>query len=145
MKKEILNFIKENKIATIACSDENNKPYCFHCFYIFDEINNMLFFKSSLNTYHSKAIINNPGIAGSILPNKIDFIALKGIQFTGIILTKDFPDDVNPNHYYHKKLPLALAKPGNVFCIKLEMVKMSDNTNIFGEKLLWQRSELISG
>lgn len=143
MKKEILHFIKDNKIACIACVDEKNQPYCFHCFYVFDEKNNLLFFKSSLNTYHAKALSKNPGISGSILPHKINLIALKGIQFTGSILTEAFPEDINPDHYYHKNLPLALGKPGHVYCIKLEMIKMSDNTNIFGKKLIWHRSELV--
>ncbi|MBC7913132.1 MAG: pyridoxamine 5'-phosphate oxidase family protein [Pyrinomonadaceae bacterium] len=144
MKKEIIQFIKENKIASISCVDRDHKPYCFHCFYVFDEINNLLFFKSSLSTHHSKLLSNNPNIAGSILPDKMDFMALKGIQFTGTIIQSNFPHHINPELYYHKKLPLALAKPGHVWFAQLEMVKMSDNTNIFGKKLKWERSELVN-
>ena len=144
MEKDISNFIKDNKIASIACVDENNRPYCFNCFYVFDEKNYLLFFKSSLNTHHSKLISNNPYIAGCILPDKIDFISLKGIQFTGRILTEDFPDDINPELYFHKKLPLALAKPGHVWLIQLETVKMTDNTKIFGKKLKWERPALYN-
>lgn len=139
MNKDISNFIKDNRIASIACVDANNRPYCFNCFYVFDEKNNLLFFKSSLNTYHSRLIAGNQNIAGSILPDKIDFLSLKGIQFTGTILTKDFPENLNPELFYHKKFPLALAKPGHVWFVQLEMVKLSDNTNIFGKKLKWKR------
>lgn len=141
MKKELINFIKENKIASISCVDSDSKPYCFHCFYVFDEKNYIIFFKSSLNTHHAKLLSNNQNIAGSILPDKIDFLALKGIQFTGTILTSNFPNNINPELYYHKKLPFALAKPGHVWFIRLEMVKMTDNTNIFGKKLRWERAE----
>ena len=143
MKKEISTFIKENKIASIACIDENSNPYCFNCFYIFDETNYLLFFKSSSETYHSKALSKRQNVAGTILPDKIDFIALKGIQFTGTVITENFPGNISPDSYFHKKMPLALAKPGRVWCIQLEMVKMTDNTNIFGKKLRWQKTELV--
>jgi uncharacterized protein len=140
MKKGISTFIKGNKIASIAYIDEGNKPHSFHCFYVFDEINYLLFFKSSSGTYHAKSLSNNSCIAGSILPHKIDFLALKGVQFTGSIITENIPGNVNPDSYYHKKSPLAIAKPGHVWCIQLQMVKMTDNTNVFGEKLRWQKA-----
>lgn len=138
MNQDISDFIKENKIASIACVDAHNKPYSFNCFYVFDDKNYLLFFKSSLNTHHSRLISNNPNISGCILPDKLNFLSLKGIQFTGSIL-KNYPDNINPELFYHKKLPLALSKPGHVWFIQLEMVKMSDNTNIFGKKLKWER------
>ena len=142
MDSEIIDFIKENKIAAFCCSDANNKPYCFHCFYAFDEKNYLLFFKSSSQTFHSKMLSENPFIAGSILPGKIELLALKGIQLRGTILYNEFPDQIEPAAYYHKRFPLALAKRGEVWCIQLEMVKMTDNTNVFGRKSTWKKREL---
>jgi len=144
MRKEIITFIKENKIACFCCVDENNAPYCFNCFYLFDEQNHLLFFKSSPNTHHSKIMLKSSKIAGSILPDKMDFITLKGLQFTGSVLSQDFPDNINPEIYYHKKLPFAFAKPGKVWCIQLETLKMTDSTNLFGKKLRWEKSENYS-
>lgn len=141
MKKEIVDFIKENKIAAVCCNDANNIPYCFHCFYAFDEKNCLLFFKSSSQTFHAKLLSENPYIAGSILPGKIELLALKGIQLSGTVLYKEIPDHINPAAYYHKRFPLSLAKPGDVWCIQLEMVKMTDNTNVFGKKLTWNKRE----
>jgi uncharacterized protein YhbP (UPF0306 family) len=140
MKKEIANFIKDNKIATIACVDGLNRPYCFNCFYVYDDRNHLLFFKSSLNTQHAKFLSNNPAISGTILPDKIDFMALKGIQFTGKIVANRYPNSINPEVYYHKKMPFALSKPGHVWFVELETIKMTDNTLLFGKKLSWERS-----
>ena len=139
MEKEIADFIKENRIAAICCIDRNNLPYCFHCFYAFDEKNYLLFFKSSSKTLHSKLLSENPHIAGSILPEKLEILALKGIQLTGKILYDQSFKHVNPDSYYHKQFPLALIKPGHVWCIELATVKMTDNTNIFGKKLNWPK------
>lgn len=142
MKKGISDFINENKIASICCIDGNNTPYSFNCFYVFDEQNYLLFFKSSPSTHHSKLLTKNPHISGTILPAKIDYIALTGIQFMGTVIKENFPGDIDPDSVYHKKFPFALVKPGEVWCIQLEMVKMSDNTNIFGSKLIWKKAEM---
>lgn len=138
----ISKFINENKIAAICCTDGNNQPYCFHCFYVLDATHNLLFFKSSENTLHGRLLSENPDVAGSILPQKMEMLALKGIQFTGTVLYSDFPDQINPDIYYHKKLPLGLTKRGHVYCIQLQSIKMTDNSVLFGKKLIWNRLEL---
>ncbi len=140
MNKEISTFIKENKIASMAGVDEHHKPFCFNCFYVYDGQHQLLFFKSSPKTHHAKWLLNDAAIAGSILPDKINFLALKGIQFTGVVLTQNIPDNIVPEVYYHKKIPLALAKAGHVWCIQLHMIKMTDNTPILGGKLLWNKA-----
>ncbi|MGZ3971746.1 MAG: pyridoxamine 5'-phosphate oxidase family protein [Mucilaginibacter sp.] len=144
MEKRIADFINENKTATICCTDGNNMPYCFHCFYAFDEVNGLLFFKSSADTYHIKLISVNGNIAGSILPEKQEFFALKGVQLTGSVLYGDIPGHHKPETFYHKRFPFALAMPGDVWCIQLEMVKMTDNSRVFGKKLIWKKDELIT-
>lgn len=141
--KRINDFIKTNKILTLCCVDAESKPYCFHCFYAFDEEHDLLFFKSSPDTFHAGLLAQNPMVAGSILPPKIELLALKGIQLTGAVFYNNLPAEVDPEAFYHKKFPIAVAKPGKVWCIQLEMVKMTDNTNVFGKKMLWQRAQLV--
>lgn len=142
MKKEIADFFKENKVAGICCTDAEGKPYCFQCFYALDPENNLLFFKSSSETFHSKLLADNPDVAGTVQPEKVELLTLKGIQFTGKILQDNFPGKVSPESFYHKKFPFALAKRGHVWCIRLDMVKMTDNTRFFGEKLRWERNSI---
>lgn len=139
MEKAISDFIKANRIASISCVDEEGKPYCFHCFYAYDEKNHALFFKSSISSLHSMLLTKNSNIAGSILPEKLDFLTLKGIQLTGKILEEPNLKQINPEALYHKAFPFAYAKPGKVWCIELLKVKMSDNSKIFGKKLLWEK------
>src|SRR5476651_2210832 len=94
--KRIAAFIQANKILTLCCIDADNKPYFFHCFYAFDEENHLLFFKSSPETHHAKLLLLNPSVAGSILPENIDILALKGIQLSGTILYDDIPGPADP-------------------------------------------------
>lgn len=140
MHEEIAAFIKANKVATICCVNEDIAPYCFNCFYTFQEKAHLLLFKSSVNSYHSKLLLKNYQIAGTILPTKLELLSLKGIQFSGRILYDSFPGQVRPEISYHKAYPFAIAKPGQVWCIQLEMVKMTDNTRTFGKKTEWCKS-----
>lgn len=140
MRKEILAFIRKNKIATLCCLDEQQKPYCFNCFYVFEPTRQLLLFKSSEHTFHTQCLSKNGEIAGTILPQKMNLLALKGIQFTGKVYDEDFSPEFSPTNYYHIKNPLALTKAGQVWCIQVLMVKMTDSTKVFGSKLTWKKS-----
>nr|WP_294895226.1 hypothetical protein [uncultured Pedobacter sp.] len=140
MKKDLQDFIDENKIATICCLDAEHKPYCFNCFYVFEPTQKLLFFKSSPTTFHAQSLELNAEISGTILPSKTNMLALKGLQFTGHVLYADFPLEVSPATYYHKQNPLALAKSGKVWCIQLSKAKMTDSTKVFGAKLVWEKT-----
>ena len=37
MNERITEFIDGQKVATICCLDEENKPYCFSCFFVLDK------------------------------------------------------------------------------------------------------------
>lgn len=137
MLREIASFIDKNKVATICGIGEDHAPYCFNCFYAFDAKNQLLFFKSSSTSNHSKILLKNERVSGTILPDKLELLAIKGIQFSGKVLYDSFPGQIRPEVSYHKRFPLALAKPGDVWCIQLEMVKMTDNTQVFGKKTEW--------
>ncbi len=141
MKKEIEDFIAQNKIATVCCVDTEQNPYCFNCFYVFEPINCLLLFKSSAHTFHSKSLASNPNISGSILPERLNMLSMQGVQFTGKVLYDNFPGDMYPANYYHKKNPLALAKAGEVWCIQLSKIKMTDSRRVFAEKLIWEKEQ----
>ena len=143
LNNDISRFIADNKIASICCVDSNNTPWSFHCFYVFDAKNQLLFFKSSTRSHHAELLSKNPAVSGSILPHKLEFMALKGIQFTGSVLNTAIPDQIDPELFYHKRLPLGLTKPGKVYSIQLETIKMTDSSRIFGGKSEWNRYAFI--
>jgi uncharacterized protein YhbP (UPF0306 family) len=76
------------------------------------------------------------------MPDKLNMLAIRGVQFTGFIME----DTISSHHHataeYHKKIPLALAMPGEVWSIQLETIKMTDNTIGLGKKIYWQREDL---
>ena len=143
MDDVITYFLQNQSVVTICCVDEYGNPYCFPCFYAFNADKGLLYFKTSSSSYHSLLLAKKPEIAGSILPDKLNVLALKGIQFEGIVLS---PDDFlmqNSSRYYYQKYPLALVIPGEVFAIELTGIKMTDGAKGFGKKITWKRTQVV--
>ena len=143
MNQRIVDFINHQRVANVCCVDTENSPYCFSCFYAFDTERNLLYFKSSSSAHHSELLIQNPVVAGTIQQDKLNSLAIKGVQFTGRIL--DAKDELcsHADSTYHKRFPFALTMPGDIWTLQLETIKMTDNTLSFGKKLLWSLQEEV--
>lgn len=78
---------------------------------------------------------------GTILPDKLNSLLVKGIQYEGIVLSDDYPSILQAYYNYHTKHPLALAITGKMWTIQLNLVKMTDSTAGFGKKIIWNRKK----
>lgn len=137
----IKEFLEECQIASLCFVDETGQPYCINCFYAIDVDNGALVFKSSLGTNHHAMIKEKGKIAGTVLPNEVNTLKIKGLQFQGEILGQDLITDYQSSAKYYKKYPFALAMPGYIWAIKLNTMKLTDNTLVFGKKEKWERSK----
>lgn len=144
MNGNITEFLKKQTCATVCSADENAKPWCFSCYYVFDAADGLLYYKSSANTRHAVLIKHNASVAGTILPDKLNSLQVKGLQFEGLVLDAGNPLAQHAASVYYKKNPMAIAIPGEVFTIQLQYIKMTDSTLGFGKKLQWQREEVMA-
>ena len=144
MNERIVDFITHQRVATICCIDEDNCPYCFSCFYAFDIERELLYFKSSSDAHHSQIFKQNPIVAGTIQPDKLNPLAIKGIQFTGQMLHPKNEFCSKAEAIYHQRYPFALAMPGAMWTLQLETIKMTDNTLSIGKKLHWRLNEVAA-
>lgn len=141
MNDKILAFLKKQTAASICCVNELNEPYSFSCFFAFNSTDNLIYFKSTESSYHSKILMQNPKVSGTILPDKLQILAVKGVQFTGIVLNENDPLCVDAAKNYHSRFPMAFVIPGAVRTIQLNQVKMTDNVPGIFKKHSWQREE----
>jgi hypothetical protein len=139
MNKTMIEFIGTQTCASVCCVDEQGAPYCFSCFYVFSAEKNLLYFKSHADTKHIGVLLKNPVAAGTILPDKLNKLAAKGIQFTGQLLPLKDDRAKEASILYHKRFPIALAIPGKVWTLLLLQVKMTGSSKAFGKKLKWER------
>lgn len=138
MNERILEFLQGQKVAAIACVDGERHPYCFSCFFAFDEVKRLLYFKTSAASHHAQLLQQNGHVAGTINPDKLNALAIKGIQFTGHVVDATNPLAAEASTVYHKKYPFAHAMKGDVWTIQLISIKMTDNTLSFGKKITWE-------
>lgn len=141
VNETILQFLRKQTCAGICCVDEQNKPYCFSCFYAFDPASVMLYFKSSDKSHHVRLIKKNPVIAGTILPDKLNRLVVAGVQFGGRIVNEQHPLSEEASGLYLAKYPISLAIPGKVWAVRIDFIKMTDSSKLFGKKLLWSREK----
>lgn len=132
-------FLEESQIASICFVDKENKPYCVNCFYAFDAENGILALKSTVGTNHHTMIATEKKVAGTILPNEVNPLKIKGLQFQGEIVSQGLITDFKCSAAYYKKYPFALAMPGYIWAISLDKMKLTDNTLVFGKKEKWER------
>jgi hypothetical protein len=140
MNENIIRFIQKQTCTTLCCVDDQGNSWCFSCFYAFNSREVLLYFKSPDDTYHSTLIKKNPGVAGTILPDKLNKLSTKGIQLVGEILQQQHLLAKNAYMNYHKKYPMALALPGDMFTVRINYIKMSETLLGVIKKSLWNRA-----
>lgn len=139
MTKRIEDFLRTQSSATVCCVDEDLKPYCFSCFYVYNGNEQLLYFKSSLQTKHSQLLLRHPTVSGTILPDKLNKLLIKGLQFEGEVLPLENVDTKQAAQYYHQQNPMALAISGAVWVIQLNSIKFTDAALGFAKKMHWNR------
>lgn len=139
LNENIAQFLNECQIASVCFINKEQQPYCINCFYAFDIERAILVCKSSPGTYHHSLVINAKDVAGTILPNEVNTLKIKGVQFNGKIITNDLQKLPGLNSLYYKKYPFALTIPGYIWAIELHSIKLTDNTLVFGKKESWER------
>ena len=135
----IWKFIKQCDVFTLATSC-HDQPYCTPCFYSFDEADQLLIIKSKMETRHVQELLQNPLVAGCILPKKLSLGQAKGVQFTGrIVPISNCTDPLKLQELYYIEYPIGRTINGELWVITLEMAQLTDSTLGFGKKLNWLR------
>ncbi|WP_129022299.1 PNPOx family protein [Edaphocola flava] len=140
MHEDIAQFMAQQTCANVCCIDEQQMPYCFTCFFVYDAAKHCLYFKSSSDTHHAQLLQKNGVCAGTILPDQLNTLMIQGIQFEGTV-QKNTLFDVLPAMQYHTAYPIAMAVPGDMWTITLLKIKFTDNAKGFGNKQHWEREK----
>lgn len=134
----IVNFLKAQTCASVCALDIDGLPYCFSCFYAFDETSEKLYFKSGPGTHHGKIMQEKATCSGTIIPDSLDPLQIKGVQFKAHAKRLSL-FDMAPSIIYHARHPMAVAIPGELWELSLEWIKFTDNSQGFGSKFFWER------
>ena len=129
MDAKIIKFIKKQHILSLCVSDKNEIWVC-SCFYAYNEDLNSLIIASDSHAKHIKIIKQNPKVAVNIALDTKIIGLIKGIQAKGEICPCE-----NKTPYF-KRFPYALALNPDLYEIRLNYIKYTDNA--LKKKLIWQ-------
>lgn len=140
MDTRINDFIHSHHCATLCCIDENGRPHCFNCYYVFDIENGVLCFKSSPLSKHSVLMQKKSAVAGTILSEDHTEFLKNGIQFEGEVdgILNSSRDHLS--ELYYQRYPIAKTISGDIWFVQLNTIVMSNISKVFSEKLYWDRN-----
>ena len=135
----IVDFIAEHHVLTVACASREGELWCANAFYVFDEEEAALIITSEEKTRHAQLFLENPKVAGTVVLETEEVGKIRGLQFTGTVRRCDGGLFDRCRLKYLKRFPYAVFKGGEVWLIRLDRVKYTDNRLGFGKKLLWTK------
>ncbi|MCX6285619.1 MAG: hypothetical protein NTY96_00710 [Bacteroidetes bacterium] len=139
---DILTFIREHHIFTLAVSREN-LPWCATCYYVYLEDLNLFIFTSDHDTKHIADVVEsgNYYAAGAIALETRMVGKIRGLQFAGLMKELTGNDMKTAKSAYHRAFPIARLAKLHLWGLEPEIMKMTDNRLGFGKKLIWRRNQ----
>mgnify|MGYP003377013664 CR=1 FL=1 len=88
-------------------------------------------------------LVRSRGLGDVYKRQEQSVLRLQGIQFSGeaFFLPKEMESKARKT--YLQKFPIARLNPSELWYIRLDWIKMTDNTLGFGTKLIWERELAI--
>jgi uncharacterized protein YhbP (UPF0306 family) len=139
-EKRISNFIKEHHVLTLATSN-CDESWCSNCFYTYLQDEAAFLFTSDSDTKHILMGLDNAKVSGSVVLETKVIGKIRGIQFTGELQKVENTEHSKYRLKYLKKFPFAIVINTDLWIIKLNLIKMTDNRMGFGKKLYWNRDK----
>ncbi len=144
MQKRIFSFIQKKYLCTLSCT-QNNLPWANAFYYVFDEENLRLIYVTGEKTHHSKIMVENPNVAGTIFTPTRFHPSLQGIQFTGTAKLLKDEDGEKARELYKKEYSHELIDKLSVWEVQLEYVRLIDNSLGLFSTIEWKRNESQNG
>ena len=76
----IFTYLKKQHVLSLCCSF-NDDIWCANCFYVFDEENIAFYLMTSIESRHSKLMLQNHLVAGTVNGQPKNISLIKGIQY----------------------------------------------------------------
>lgn len=132
MIKSIETFLGKHHLLSLATSGE--RLWCASMFFAYDAQEIVFIVASDPDTEHMGNVLKNRYVAGTVALETKTVGKIQGIQFCGEMTLCDKGEDI-----YFKAFPFARVMNPTLWTIRLDEIKMTDNTLGFGKKLIWKR------
>ncbi|RWR01485.1 hypothetical protein ED28_13415 [[Pantoea] beijingensis] len=134
----ISRYLKKQHVLSLCCGSHEHL-WCANCFYVFDAERIVFWLMTECDTRHGEQMLRTPGVAGTINGQPKTVLLIKGVQYRGSIRRLEGEDELRARAVYCKRFPVAKKASAPLWEIRLDELKMTDNTLGFGKKLSWTR------
>ncbi|MDD2780992.1 pyridoxamine 5'-phosphate oxidase family protein [Sulfuricurvum sp.] len=133
MIEKIEHFIGEHHLLSLATMGE--RLWCCSMFYAYAPKSVSFIVASDETTEHMRNVAQNIHVAGTVALETKTVGKIQGIQFAGEM--EKCSDELKS--LYFDAFPYARVMNPTLWMIRLDEVKMTDNTLGFGKKVTWKR------
>ncbi|MBG6240691.1 MAG: hypothetical protein EKE20_01215 [Candidatus Symbiopectobacterium sp. Dall1.0] len=140
----ISRYMKKLHVLTL-CVGRDSELWCASCFYTYDDNEVAFYIMTETSTRHGEMMRRYPAIAGTIAGQPKTVMLIKGVQFSGQALLLQGEEAVSARERYTQRFPIARGATSPVWRLRIDTLKMTDNTLGFGTKRHWHRDEENDG
>lgn len=132
MHPKIEAFISKHHLLSLATYGE--ELWCCSLFYAYDSKQVAFIVATDKETLHGANVVKDHTVAGTVALETKTVGKIQGIQFRGEMRLCDEAKEL-----YFDAFPFSRVMNPMLWIIRLDEIKMTDNTLGFGKKLIWKR------
>ncbi|GLR11107.1 hypothetical protein COO59_15015 [Mixta theicola] len=136
----IIRYLKKQHVLSVCCRNDETF-WCANCFYLFNEARMAFWIMTEVETRHGALMAQQPQVAGTVSGQTKTVTLIKGIQYRGAARLLHGEQEQLARAAYCQRFPVARAVSAPLWEIRLDEIKMTDNTLGFGKKNQWLRNE----
>ena len=137
----IIRYLNKQHVLSLCCRNEETF-WCANCFYVFDAARMAFWIMTESKTQHGALMAQQPQVVGTVSGQTKTVMLIKGIQYRGEAQLLQGEQEQRARAAYCQRFPVARAASAPLWEIRLDEIKMTDNTLGFGKKNHWLREEV---
>lgn len=146
---EIESFLRAHHVLSLSTSNGEGQPYAASVYYAYLDTPAFVIL-SDRKTRHGSEMLARPNLAGTIHteppPTREGVAQIRGVQF---LASAELLDGAGPRaeRYraeYYQRFDYARAQRSDAWLLRIEWMKMTDNSVRFGYKHVWPDTEADS-
>ena len=135
--RRITDFIARHHVLTLS-TVADGMPHCCNLFYAYDPQRNLFAVTSSDETLHARQARQNPRIAASVVLETRVVGKVQGLQIRGTMMPAEAETLPSVRKVYLGRFPYAAAVKLELWTIRPDFMKLTDNRLGFGKKIVWE-------
>lgn len=138
--EHIWSYISQNHILVLSAT-YGQDIWSASLFYTPAATEATLLIMTATTSMHSKMLLKNHQASGAIYTNTREIDQIKGIQFKCQVTPLTEKEQASNSLIYTNAFPISKQQQETLWKIELTEIKMTDNTEEFGRKYYWSKSQ----